>query len=73
MKVWIDHDLCTGDGLCEEHCGAAFTMVDGISHVRSSDGRLHPSLVAMEVADTLIDDVLDAVEDCPGECIFVDA
>ena len=20
MKVWIDQDLCTGDGLCEEIC-----------------------------------------------------
>jgi len=73
MKVWIDHDLCTGDGLCEEHCGATFHLVDGIAHVRDTSGRLQPSLNAVEVPDALIDDVLDAVEDCPGECIFVDA
>jgi len=73
MKVWIDHDLCTGDGLCEEHCGAMFHLVDGVAHVRDAGGRLQGSLVAVEVGDLLIDAVLDAVEDCPGECIFVDA
>ncbi|MFM7686446.1 MAG: ferredoxin [Actinomycetota bacterium] len=73
MKVWIDHDLCTGDGLCEEHCGTTFQMVDGISHVRSTDGRLHPSMVAVDVDGACIDKVLDAAEDCPGECIFIDA
>lgn len=20
MRVWIDQDLCTGDGLCTDHC-----------------------------------------------------
>ncbi|MBL6619720.1 MAG: 4Fe-4S binding protein, partial [Ilumatobacteraceae bacterium] len=20
MRVWIDQDLCTGDGLCVDHC-----------------------------------------------------
>lgn len=73
MKVWIDHDLCTGDGLCEEHCGSVFQLVDGISHVRDAGGRLHGSMVSVEVTDSQIDAVLDAVEDCPGECIFVDA
>ena len=26
MKVWIDQDLCTGDGLCEEIAPAVFTL-----------------------------------------------
>ncbi|MSX37440.1 MAG: ferredoxin, partial [Actinobacteria bacterium] len=25
MKVWIDQDLCTGDGLCEEISPNVFT------------------------------------------------
>ena len=26
MKVWIDQDLCTGDGLCEEIAPDVFTL-----------------------------------------------
>ena len=28
MKVWIDQDLCTGDGLCEEICPDVFVGKD---------------------------------------------
>ncbi|NCZ90909.1 MAG: ferredoxin, partial [Actinobacteria bacterium] len=24
MRVWIDQDLCTGDGLCIDHCPDVF-------------------------------------------------
>src|SRR5204862_6306951 len=35
MKVWIDQDLCTGDGLCEEIAPAVFTLLDdGLAHVK---------------------------------------
>ena len=34
MRVWIDQDLCTGDGLCEDHCADAFKLLeDGIAYV----------------------------------------
>ena len=34
MKVWIDQDLCTGDGLCEEIAPDVFTLVDdGLAYV----------------------------------------
>ena len=26
MKVWIDQDLCTGDGLCEEIAPDVFAL-----------------------------------------------
>ena len=26
MKVWIDQDLCTGDGICAEICPDIFEM-----------------------------------------------
>ena len=29
MKVWIDQDLCTGDGLCEEIAPDVFSLLDG--------------------------------------------
>ena len=28
MKVWIDQDLCTGDGICTEICPTIFEMHD---------------------------------------------
>ena len=38
MKVWIDQDLCTGDGLCEEIAPAVFTLLDdGLAYVKDQD------------------------------------
>ena len=38
MKVWIDQDLCTGDGLCEEIAPDVFTLLDdGLAYVKESD------------------------------------
>ena len=38
MKVWIDQDLCTGDGLCEEIAPDVFTLLDdGLAYVREKD------------------------------------
>ena len=35
MKVWIDQDLCTGDGLCEEICPDVFPLLDdGLAFVK---------------------------------------
>jgi ferredoxin len=75
MKVWVDQDLCTGDGLCEELCPSIFTLVDGLSFVRDPQGEV--SLVGgdssmVDVPAQHIDAVLDAADECPGECIFVE-
>ena len=35
FRVWIDQDLCTGDGLCEEVCPDVFTgKDDGLFYVK---------------------------------------
>ena len=40
MRVWIDQDLCTGDGLCMDHCPEVFTLLeDGIAYVKE-DGQV---------------------------------
>ena len=37
MKVWIDQDLCTGDGLCEEICPSIFHgHDDGLFYVKEA-------------------------------------
>ena len=85
MKVWIDQDLCTGDGQCVEICPGVFLLHDDgrncRSYVRSvgesgygSDGT--PSLQmragVAEVPRSLEAEVLEAAGYCPGECIFVE-
>ena len=37
MKVWIDQDLCTGDGICTEICPSLFDMhEDGLAYVKEA-------------------------------------
>jgi ferredoxin len=76
MKVWIDQDLCTGDGLCEEIAPAVFTLLDdGLAYVKEGDRVLNDPGGAQgkaEVPSDLEDAVVEASEECPGECIFVE-
>ena len=42
MRVWIDQDLCTGDGLCVDHCPDVFMQLeDGIAYVHERAGALN--------------------------------
>ncbi len=76
MKVWIDQDLCTGDGLCEEIAPAVFTLLDdGLAYVKEGDKVFDdPGGTAgvAEVTSDLEDAVVEAAEECPGECIFIE-
>jgi len=76
MKVWIDQDLCTGDGLCEEICPDVFTLQDdGLAYVKDTDSvKTDPGGAqgTVEVAANLEDAVTEAAEECPGECIFIE-
>jgi ferredoxin len=76
MKVWIDQDLCTGDGLCEEICPSVFTLLDdGLSYVKIGDDVLSEPGGALGIAPVpadLEDSVREAAEECPGECIFIE-
>ena len=80
MKVWIDQDLCTGDGLCEEIAPSVFTILeDGIAYVREGDkifaqrkGNPQGGEGLASFPDSLLNDVIEAAEECPGECIFIE-
>ena len=85
MKVWIDQDLCTGDGLCEEIAPTVFFgQDDGLFYVQESaknfgaekrfDGNTNPAgAVGMaRIPDGALDSVIEAAEECPGECIFIE-
>ena len=74
MKVWIDGHLCTGVALCEKSCPEVFVMMDdGIAHVVGPTGDPAPSGVAVVFAEEYLEDVLEAAEGCPEECIFIEA
>ena len=76
LHVWVDQDLCTGDGLCTDHCPDLFVLLeDGISYVvAEGQPQNHPggSESMAPVPDELIDACVAAAEDCPGECIFLE-
>jgi ferredoxin len=76
MRVWIDQDLCTGDGLCVDHCPDVFRLLeDGISYVSEGGVAINDpggSGSLASVAVRHVQSVIDAAEDCPGECIFIE-
>ena len=76
MKVWIDQELCTGDGLCEEMVPAVFTVLDDkLAYVKEgTDLKNEPGgLAGMAVVPGEFESVVaEAAEDCPGECIFIE-
>jgi ferredoxin len=74
MRVWIDQDCCTGAGLCVDHCPEIFVVLeDGIGYIH--DGGLpitdadHPSIIVPRRHERA---AIDAVERCPGECIYLE-
>ena len=76
MRVWIDQDLCTGDGLCTDHAPEIFTLLeDGIAYVKEHDRVLNdpggPGSLAF-VPTALERNAVHAADDCPGECIFLE-
>tara|TARA_R110002012_G_scaffold286867_3_gene478752 strand:- start:96 stop:341 length:246 start_codon:yes stop_codon:yes gene_type:complete len=78
-KVWIDQDLCTGDGLCEEIApDVFFGFDDGLFYVKEAGTPTpkeptHRMSESVNVPENLLEAVIEAAEECPGECIFVEA
>ncbi|WP_192772484.1 ferredoxin [Plantactinospora soyae] len=73
LRVWVDQDLCTGDGLCVQYAPEVFEFdVDGLAYVKDAAGelRLAPGS-RVDVPAQLRSEVIDAARECPGECIHV--
>ncbi|PYC77168.1 ferredoxin [Streptomyces tateyamensis] len=73
LEVWIDQDLCTGDGICAQYAPEVFELdIDGLAYVKGADEELRQSPgETVPVPLTLLQDVVDSVRDCPGDCIHV--
>jgi ferredoxin len=73
LRVRVDQDLCTGDGLCVQYAPQVFEFdVDGLAYVKGPDGELQlaPGAV-VDVPAELAAAVVDSAVECPGECIHV--
>ena len=87
--VWIDQDLCTGDGICEEIAPDVFLgRDDGLWVVKEEASTFGTTIIfddeegpghgpegsrgVARVPDDQIDIVVEAAEECPGECIMIE-
>ncbi|GAA4665060.1 ferredoxin [Streptomyces chumphonensis] len=73
LEVWIDQDLCTGDGICAQYAPEVFELdIDGLAYVKGEDDELRTEAGAtVPVPLPLLRDVAESAKDCPGECIHV--
>lgn len=73
LRVWVDQNLCTGDGLCVQYAPQVFEFdVDGLAYVKDPAGDLLTAAGSrVDVPAHLRRAVLDAARDCPGACIHV--
>jgi ferredoxin len=73
LEVWIDQDLCTGDGICAQYAPEVFELdIDGLAYVKGEDADLRQQPGdTVPVPLTILQDVADSARECPGECIHV--
>jgi ferredoxin len=74
LLVWIDQDLCTGDGLCVQYARDVFEMdLDGLAYVKGDDDELRTTPgQTVPVPSGSTAEVLASARECPGRCIHVD-
>ncbi len=59
-RLYVDHDLCMGNRVCITRLPGVFTVDDDTNLSSTSDDVLDPAI---------IDQVREAVEDCPQQAI----
>jgi ferredoxin len=73
LSVWIDQQLCTGDGLCVQYAPEVFEFdIDGLAYVKdTADELLTAPGARADVPASLRLDVISSAKECPGDCIHV--
>jgi ferredoxin len=73
LRVRVDQDKCTGDGLCVQYAPQVFEFdVDGLAYVKDDSGELLTTPGALvDVPESLRVAVIDSADECPGDCIHV--
>ncbi|MCK9898269.1 ferredoxin [Frankia sp. AgB32] len=74
LRVRVDQDACTGDGLCVQLAPGVFEFdVDGLAYVKDDSGELKTAAgTYVPVPLPIVDAVVDAADECPGNCIYVE-
>ena len=85
LMVWIDQDLCTGDGICEEIAPDVFTgRDDGLWVVKEEASIIGKTIIfdvndapvgargVARVPDDQVETFVEAAVECPGECIMIE-
>ncbi len=76
MKVWIDQDLCTGDGLYLEMAPDVLVLLDdGLAYVKEGGRVLSDpggEAALATVPPSMDEATIESADECPGECIFVE-
>ncbi len=72
-RVWVDQELCTGDGFCAKIAPEQFRMHwDGLAYVVGPDGEMRTGPAqSVPVIPDLVRSVIAAAVKCPGDCIYV--
>jgi ferredoxin len=60
LKVWVDHQVCVGNAMCESFAPNVFRLDDN----RQSE--------VVDPAGDSVEKVLEAAENCPVSAIFVE-
>src|SRR5262249_60277393 len=60
LRVWVDHDVCVGNAMCETIAPKVFRLNDN----RQSE--------AVDPAGDTVEKILEAAENCPVSAIFVE-
>ncbi len=72
-RVWVDQQLCTGDGFCAKLAPEQFRMHwDGLAYVVGPDGEMRTGPgQSVPVLPDQVRPILAATVKCPGDCIYV--
>ena len=73
LQVWVDQDLCTGDGLCVQYAPRSSSSTSTAwrtSRTAPASCSSRPG-ARTDVPAHLRLDVIDAAKECPGDCIHV--
>lgn len=72
MRVWIDQDLCVGNGVCAELAGKVFEFDGNLAFVKDGATVLTDRDAIVNVPAELEDAVIAAAEECPAACIYIE-
>lgn len=72
MRVWIDQDLCVGNGVCAELASTVFEFDGNVAFVKDGTRVLTDRDAIVTVPAELEDAVIAAAEECPAACIYIE-